>query len=140
MFGMALVLFLVLPLAQTSAQQKQGSNDRIRIGLIGGVNLQDLYGTRYDGGELGYKLIIGFHAGVNAILPVGTDIFFQPGVIFSTKGAKQEILSNTTRTTKLSYLRLPLNILFVHNLAMDTFYWVPDHMLPVELLVSRQKN
>ena len=112
MFGMALVLFLVLPLAQTSAQQKQGRNERTRFGLLGGVNLQDLYGTKYDGGVLGYKLIIGYHAGVNAIIPVGTDIFFMPGVIFSAKGAKQEILSNTIRTTNLSYLEIPLNFLY----------------------------
>jgi hypothetical protein len=79
MFGMALVLFLVLPLAQTSAQQKRRSNDGTRFSLLGGVNLQDLYGTRYDGGELGYKLIFGYHAGVNAIDTCGTDIFFLPG-------------------------------------------------------------
>ncbi|MFZ0282461.1 MAG: outer membrane beta-barrel protein, partial [Bacteroidales bacterium] len=68
--------------------------------------------SRYDGGELGFKLIFGYHAGLNAVIPVGPDLFFQPGVLYSTKGAKQEILANTTRTTKLSYIEMPLNFLF----------------------------
>lgn len=109
---LGLIFIFLLAVPAVFAQKRPGTDPGTKFGLSGGVNLQTLYGSRYDGGDLDYKLIVGYQAGVNAIMPIGTDFFFNPGILFSVKGARQEILENTKRTTTLAYLELPLNILY----------------------------
>jgi hypothetical protein len=55
-------------------------------------------------------LLIGYHAGVNIQIPVAPEFYFQPGLMFSTKGA--ESVSLLTPTYKLSYVELPLNFVY----------------------------
>jgi hypothetical protein len=57
----------------------------------------------------------GFNIGINAEIPVATDFYFQPGLLYTIKGAKSEdvILGQSFNTTlKISYLELPLNFLY----------------------------
>jgi hypothetical protein len=79
--------------------------------ILGGVNFQNLNGKDYFGDKLTNEMIVGFHAGVNAQVPVAPTFYFQPGLLFSTKGA-----TNTetfiTNTYKLSYIELPLNFVY----------------------------
>ena len=42
----------------------------------------------------------GFHAGANINLPVGADLFIQPGLLFSNKGARQEIITDQIKDDK----------------------------------------
>ena len=52
-------------------------------------------------------------------IPVAPDFWFQPGLLFSVKGAKNDFFSPQTKasgdfetTTKLSYIEMPLNLLY----------------------------
>ncbi len=79
--------------------------------VLGGVNMQNLNGKDMAGNKLENDMIIGFHAGVNLQMPIAPEFYFQPGLMFATKGAK-----NTTgaieSTYKLSYVELPLNLVY----------------------------
>jgi hypothetical protein len=98
-----LIIFLI-PMAAVTAQGTA-------FGILGGINFQNLYGKNYDGDQLDNKLLTGFHAGFNVQIPVAPEFYFQPGLMFSTKGAKYEgTLVNTT--TNLSYIELPLNFVY----------------------------
>jgi hypothetical protein len=92
---------------------------QIGFGLLGGVNFQNINGKNSSGDKLENGLLTGFHAGVNINIPVATDFYFQPGLLFSVKGAKNEFYNppakasgDYTTTTRLSYIELPLNLLF----------------------------
>jgi len=79
------------------------------FGVRAGVNFQNINGKDNLGEQLKNNLVTGFHAGVNYEVPVGTDIYFQPGLLFSTKGTKYEADDSKL---SLSYIELPLNIIF----------------------------
>jgi hypothetical protein len=85
------------------------------FGVRAGVNFQNLNGEAANGDDLENKLKTGFHAGVNAEIPVGTDFYLQPGLLFSTKGAKFE---GSDTKLNLSYLELPIN--FIYKPALGT--------------------
>ena len=92
---------------------------QIGFGLLGGVNFQNINGKNSDGDKLENGLLTGFHAGVNVNIPVATDFYFQPGLLFSVKGAKNEFFTmplkasgDYTTTTKLNYIEMPLNFLY----------------------------
>ncbi len=85
------------------------------VGILGGVNFQNLNGKDYKGDKLTNDMLIGFHAGVNLQIPIAPEFYFQPGLLFSTKGAKNvtDVLGTTyTTTTKISYIELPLNLVY----------------------------
>jgi len=82
------------------------------FGILGGINFQNLNGKDAVGDKLENTLLIGFHAGANAQIPVAPDFYFQPGLLFSTKGAK-----DNTIKIKLSYLELPLNLVYKGSLG-----------------------
>lgn len=84
---------------------------QISVGVLGGVNFQTISGKNYSGDAVENSIIPGFHAGVNLMVPVAPEFYFQPGVIFSTKGAKN-VGSVLTTTTNLSYIEVPLNFVY----------------------------
>lgn len=92
---------------------------QIGFGILGGVNFQNINGKDNGGTKLENGLLTGFHAGVNVNIPVAPDFYFQPGLLFSVKGAKNDFFSPQTKaagdfetTTKLSYIEMPLNLLY----------------------------
>ena len=103
----ALTLMLSFSLGISQGQDKAKTS----FGVLGGINFQNLNGMSYDGEKLSNEMIIGYHAGINLQIPIVPDFYFQPGLLFSTKGAK-----NTSgiieSTYKLSYIELPLNFLY----------------------------
>ena len=101
-----LVLVLMLSASFAAAQDPSGG-----IAVLGGVNLQNLNGKDSEGDKLTNDMIVGFHAGVNVQIPIAPGFFFQPGLMFSTKGAKNTggLLESTY---KLSYIELPLNLVY----------------------------
>lgn len=85
------------------------------FGIRAGVNLQNINGKDATGDKLENDMSLGFNVGANYEMMVGTDIYFQPGLLFSTKGAKsEEVFLGETFKSKLalSYIELPLNIVF----------------------------
>jgi len=108
-----IILFFAVLMFSTTLVSAQSSG--MQFGILGGVNFQNLNGKDYSGDKLENDMIIGFHAGVNVLIPVAPEFYFQPGLLFSTKGAKNEnvVLGTTfTTTTKLSYIEVPLNLVY----------------------------
>ncbi|MBK6967525.1 MAG: PorT family protein [Bacteroidales bacterium] len=111
-----IISFLAIVLLSGTMAFGQGTGTTgMRFGILGGVNMQNLNGTDSNGDKLENNLLIGFHAGVNVLIPIAPEFYFQPGLLFSTKGAKNEdvVLGTTlTTTTNLSYIELPLNFVY----------------------------
>jgi hypothetical protein len=111
-----IISFLAIVLLSGTMAFGQGTgNTGMRFGILGGVNMQNLNGTDSNGDKLENDLLIGFHAGVNVMIPIAPEFYFQPGLLFSTKGAKNEdvVLGTTlTTTTNLSYIELPINFVY----------------------------
>ncbi len=92
---------------------------QVDLGLLGGVNFQNMNGKDGNGDKLTNGLLVGFHAGFNANIPVAPQFYFQPGLIFSVKGSKNDlgilpvkVSGDVPTVTKLSYVEMPLNLLF----------------------------
>ncbi len=109
---------LVLPvllLWMTGAYGQMGNMElgATTFGIRAGVNFQNLNGKDGDGDKLENRLTTGFQVGVNAEIPVATDFYVQPGLLWSTKGARGEN-SGLTEDLKvqLSYLEIPVNFLY----------------------------
>jgi|SRR5690554_5828390 len=91
----SLILIFALSGSMAFAQRTAGS--KTSFAILGGVNLQNLNGKDMSGDKLENDMLTGFHAGVNVQLPVAPQFYFQPGLMFSTKGAKNThgVLTNT---------------------------------------------
>jgi hypothetical protein len=102
---MMLLFTASLALAQSPADQ------RTTFGILGGINFQNLTGKNFSGDKLDNDLIMGYHAGINIQIPIASSFYFQPGVLFSIKGAKNEN-NLIKRTINLSYIEVPLNLVY----------------------------
>ncbi len=111
------IILLTLSAMLTFAQRPQNTGPS--FGLLGGVNFQNLNGKDRSGDQLEYDMIIGYHVGANVQIPIAPEFYFQPGLLFSTKGAKTTT-GPVTSTYSLSYLELPLN--FVYKGLLGTGY------------------
>ena len=86
------------------------------FGVNAGVNFFNMT-KKVDGKKNdNLKMTTGFHVGVDQEIAVAPDFYFAPGLQFSTKGAKDkgEVLDVTT---KLSYLEVPLNLVYKPTLG-----------------------
>lgn len=109
-------LFLVLLSTVALAQTQTSGADKMRFAILGGVNLQTLSGKDFNGDKFDNKAIPGFHLGANAQIPIVQDFYFQPGLLFTTKGAKSTT-GTITSTYKLTYIELPLNLVYKGSLG-----------------------
>lgn len=109
-------LVLMLSLSASIAIAQRSENKKISIALLGGINFQNLNGKDYDDKKLENDMILGFHGGVNVQILIAPEFYFQPGLVFSTKGAKNTD-DPITSTYKLSYLELPLNVVYKGQLG-----------------------
>jgi hypothetical protein len=101
----ALVAFIT---TAVSAQSMVKTSDRTSFGIRAGVNFQNINGKDASGDDLDNSLTTGFHAGVNAEIPVGSGFYLQPGALYSMKGAEYE---GGTKV-KLSYIEVPVNFVY----------------------------
>ncbi len=104
----ALALLSYNGIAQTQTVTAGGTT----FGIRAGVNFQNLNGKDATGDKLENKLVPRFHAGVNAEIPIAPDFYVQPGLLFSTKGAKIEDGLTNDDKVNLSYIELPVNLLY----------------------------
>ncbi|WP_205512224.1 porin family protein [Longitalea arenae] len=101
---------ILFALATTALAVGTKAQDKTTFGLRAGVNFQNINGENAGGADLDNKIKTGFHVGVNAEIPVATDFYVQPGVLFSTKGAKSDVDDDVK--VKLSYVEVPINFLY----------------------------
>jgi len=86
------------------------------FGILERVNFQNINGTESDGDKLNNDLIVGFLVGMNVMIPVAPDFYFNPVLLFSVKGAENENLGITS-TYKINYLEMPLNLTYKAKLG-----------------------
>lgn len=106
-----LVILWLLTLSSIGLYAQITDKSSTSFGLIAGVNFQNLTGEDAEGRNLENEMIIGFHGGVNIQFPVAPEFFFQPGILFTTKGAKHTS-DLVTSTYNFSYLEVPLNLVY----------------------------
>ncbi len=104
-------LILIFSLSGSMAFAQGPAGSKTSFAILGGVNLQNLNGKDMSGDKLENDMLIGFHAGVNLQLPFAPEFYFQPGLMFSTKGAKNTE-GDFSGTYNLSYIELPLNLVY----------------------------
>jgi len=104
---LVLIAIFSAPLAIAQSTETK----KMSFAILGGINFQNLTGKDNNGDKLKNSMLIGFHGGVNVQLPIAPEICFQPGLLFSTKGAKNSY-GSLTGTYKLSYIELPLNVVY----------------------------
>jgi hypothetical protein len=92
---------------------------QVDFGIVAGPSFQNITGTNDGGSKLENGLLTSFHAGVQVSLPIATDFYFQTGLLYSQKGARNNFFQMAFKasgdyntTTRISYLELPLNLLF----------------------------
>ena len=108
-----LVFAVLTPQAFAQTRRKNNDTGAIRFGILAGGGLQTLYGTDYWGEKLDNKLNPGFHTGGIVNIPLFADLWIQSGVMFSLKGARQNIINeNITKTINLVYAEIPVNVLY----------------------------
>ena len=91
---------------------------QISFGLRAGVNLQNINGKSLTGDDLEYDLKTGFHAGLNVEIPLVAGFYIQPGVLYSSKGAKgEDVLTTKEIKWSLSYIEVPVNLLYKPSLG-----------------------
>ena len=101
--------------AGISNAQDDAADQRTSFGVRAGVNFQNINGKDASGDKLENDLVARFHGGVQADIPIAPEFYFQPGLLFSTKGAKSEMVvleQTVTSNLNIYYLELPLNFLY----------------------------
>lgn len=107
-----LLAFAATALTLTSKAQ----DEKTTFGVRAGVNFTNINGEDEGGRDYDNKMKTGFHIGVNAEIPVAPEFYVQPGLLFSTKGAKQELTGDDLKYN-ISYLEIPINFLFKPTLG-----------------------
>jgi hypothetical protein len=109
----ALALLSLQSTAQTQTVQAGGTT----FGVRAGVNLQNINGRDAGDDKLENKLAPRFHVGVNAEIPIAPEFYVQPGLLFSTKGAKLDDNFAGDPKLNLSYIEVPVNFLYKPTLG-----------------------
>jgi hypothetical protein len=117
-------LIATMILSTNFVQAQQPSINSVGFGVRGGVNFQNINGKNSNGDKLKNDMLTGFNAGVNAEIPLGAFFYLQPGLLFTTKGAKNKTVvasQNFSSAIKISYVELPINFLFKPMLSSGHF-------------------
>ena len=93
---------------------------KLSIRIIGGANLRNINGKAYNGDKLQNGMLPAYHFGACLQIPVAPDFYFQPGLMYIRKGDKNTSASSTS-TTSLSYIEIPLNMVYKAPLGKGFF-------------------
>jgi len=102
---------LIIMLTGSLAIAQDNESQKMSFAILGGVNFQNLNGKDHSGNKLTNNILTGYHGGINIQIPIAPDFYFQPGVLYSTKGARS-IIGSLTYTYNLSYFEVPLNLVY----------------------------
>jgi hypothetical protein len=108
---------LLFALTTTVLALNAKAQDKTTFGVRAGVNFTNINGDDGAGHDYDYKLKTGFNLGVNAEIPLAPDFYVQPGVLFSTKGAKEKVTGADDTKLNLSYVEIPINLLYKPTLG-----------------------
>ena len=85
------------------------------FGAKAGLNLANV-NEKSDAGSSTTKMLIGFHIGGTAEFAMSEKIGLEAGLLFSTKGAKQDF-SGLSSTLSINYLEIPINCIYKVDLS-----------------------
>ena len=105
------LISVLVALMLTATFATAQDNGKMSFGILGGLNFQNLNGKDIVGDKLENDMKIGYHIGANVRIPIAPEFYFQPGILFSTKGAKDNSIS-PANTINLSYIEMPLNLVY----------------------------
>lgn len=108
---MIVVVVALLIASSTAFSQDQ----RTSFGIRGGVNFQNINGKDFNNNDLDFDLVTRFHVGVTVDIPIAPEFYIQPGLLYTTKGAKSEsefLGLYSALDYNLSYLELPIHFLY----------------------------
>jgi hypothetical protein len=113
------ITLAALSVAGANAQSKSGVSSKktdsdITFGIRAGVDIQNINGHDYQNNKLDNSPLAKFNIGVNAEVPIGTDWFIQPGLLYTTKGAK---LKTSNWKVNLGYIEVPVYALYKPDLG-----------------------
>ncbi|MBK6546818.1 MAG: PorT family protein [Saprospiraceae bacterium] len=121
MKNIVIVLLIIFKTTICLQSQATTENSGFGFGIRAGVNFQNINGKNAIDNTLKNDLLIGFHGGLTLDIPIAPEFYFQTGLLYSTKGAKnnEEILGQPIKSTiSIGYLELPLNFLYKPALGM----------------------
>lgn len=110
-FLYALSLFMMTSFGIVSAQNSTVVGPE--FGIKGGVNMSNLYSDSDDIDD--ENALWGFNAGVFAAFPIADNVFIQPEILYTTKGAELDYnFAGVEGTNKfrLNYIEVPLLVRF----------------------------
>lgn len=116
LFAISIILLLSASLAIAQTAEK----GKMSFGILGGINFQNLNGKLSSGDKLENDMLLGFHAGVNVQIPLAPEFYFQPGLMYAVKGAKNTYTifgAEFTDETKINYIEMPLNLVYKGSLG-----------------------
>jgi Outer membrane protein beta-barrel domain len=110
-------IILVLFIVSISFIAQAQSGGHLSFGLRGGINFQNINGKDDNGDKMSNMIVPKFHIGANVEIPIATDFYVQPGLMFITKGAKDKTDATgfspaETDKINISYIELPINLLY----------------------------
>ena len=105
-------ILMVLMLSASFIMAQSTEKGKTSFAILGGINFQNLNGKASNGDKLANSMILGYHFGGNVQIPIAPEFYFQPGLMFTTKGAKY-----ATEKYKLSYVEMPLNLVYKASLG-----------------------
>ena len=117
--------YLLLAILMLFGISANAQNTGISFGLRGGVNMQNINGKDLSGDKLELSMVPRFNAGIVVGIPVAPEFYFQPGLMYSAKGAKakSEFLGLAMAAEyNISYIELPLNFLYKPVLGNGHFF------------------
>jgi len=96
--------------------------------IKGGVNFSNI-SYKNDGSVDNSKMLVGFHVGLQGDLPIASVLSIQPGLFFTTKGAKTEYGKSSDdtyykATTNPMYVELPVNVVFKAPVGEQSKFFV----------------
>ncbi len=118
LYILALISFIFLPAIK--GQEIKGKTTNVNFNIVAGISLQNLNGTDFWGERLDNRVIAGYSAGVMSDILIYRNFHFLSGLLYSVKGARREIVevvkksdeNKVTTTIRLSYIEIPVNILY----------------------------
>ena len=113
---LSIVIILVFSASVAISQEKS----KMSFAILGGINYQNLNGKDLSGDPFKNDMLLGFHGGINVQIPIVPEFYFQPGIMYATKGAKNAS-GSISSTTKLNYIEVPLNMVYKASLGKGFF-------------------
>jgi hypothetical protein len=99
--------FCIAIITATSAQNKT------TVGIRAGYNFYTIHGRYANGDNFWLKTEDGMHVGADVEIPVGKNLYLQPGILYNQKGANFDdyfmVWKEYHGDVKLSYIEFPLN-------------------------------